>query len=178
MRYPAKLRFVAGLIAAIAIVSWFLIWQAGWLGPLSLKREQADFWDIAFKGIGGFVAVAGSALALSKYFDEKSKENRAALIEAQKPFYTKRQEIYYELVSATSTIANRVRDDPIRDQAQIQFWQLSWGVVPMVADEQVAKAIDIFTDAFTTSEDGQLLRNKSMDLARACRKSLGFVSQT
>ena len=46
----------------------------------------------------------------------------------------------------------------------------------MVADEQVAAAADAFSVALDEHpDDGVLLRNTSMSLARACRKSLGFI---
>jgi hypothetical protein len=135
-------------------------------------------------------------------FDESSKANQAALIEAQKPFYTKRQEVYYQLVSHTATIGTRDGDirDHLREVAEEQFWLLYWGVVPMVADDQVGKAVDAFSDALQEFYDFREvyeainnqdpdkkkekekkfvnLRNKSMDLARACRKSLGFIEPT
>jgi hypothetical protein len=124
------------------------------------------------------VAIAGAALTLSKYFDERDKANNAALIEAEKPFSTKRQEVYYRLVSSTSTIGNRDAADPLRQDAQTQFWWLYWGAVPMVADDQVAEVVDTFSNALLDHpDDGVLLRNTSMNLARACRKSLGFAGR-
>jgi hypothetical protein len=45
----------------------------------------------------------------------------------------------------------------------------------MVADDQVALAVDAFSVALDDPDNGVFLRNRSMDLARACRQSLGFV---
>jgi hypothetical protein len=148
------------------------------LSSLALTKPQADFWDVGFKGLGGLVAVIGATLALSKHFDEREKENRAALIEAQKPFSTKRQEIYFQLISCTATLSNRDPDpnDPVWREASAQFWWLFWGPVPMVADDQVGSAVNNFSDAlYANATDGVLLRNLSMDLAKACRRSLGFI---
>jgi hypothetical protein len=146
------------------------------IGPFALLQPQTDFWDLAIKAVSGLVAIIGLTLALSKYFDEREKENRAALIEAQKPFSTKRQEVYFQLVSSTSTIANSDPNGPVWKEAEDQFWWLFWGVVPMVADDQVGAAVNAFSDVVSDHrEDGVLLRNLSMGLARACRVSLGFI---
>jgi hypothetical protein len=150
-----------------------------------LNTRQAAFWDATFKGIGGLVAIFGEWLGVSKYFEERSKANQAALIEAQKPFSAKRQEVYFELVSATSTIGNKGRDDPLWREAEQQFWWLFWGAVPMVADDQVGAAVNSFSAALSADPDvssddpdnGIRLRNASMDLAKACRKSLGFLER-
>jgi hypothetical protein len=170
------LRLLAYFLLSLAVLVGFIYFERDWLFSLNMGTQQAAFWDVTFKGIGGIVAVAGAALALSKYFDERTKANQAALIEAQKPFYTKRQEVYFELVSATSTIGNRDKSEESRKEAERQFWWLFWGVLPMVADEQVGSAVNAFSVALDEHrDDGILLRNTSMDLATACRKSLGFI---
>jgi hypothetical protein len=167
---------VAYFLLGLVVLLGFLFLAQHWLGSFGLAKAQADFWDAVFKGMGGLVAIVGATVALSKYFDEREKANRAALIEAQKPFSTKRQEVYFQLVSATSTIGNRGSDDPLRKDAENQFWQLYWGAVPMVADDQVGAAVNAFHDAVLDyKDDGVRLRNLSMNLATACRKSLGFV---
>jgi hypothetical protein len=157
---------IFGLIFAVTLKpAWFAIGD-----------PQAAFLNASFKGLAGFVGVAGAALTLRKYFDEKRRENRIALIEAQKPFSTKRQEVYFELISSTSTIANRGSNDVARKKAEAKFWWLFWGAVPMVADDQVAAAVDNFSAAVQEqADDGVALRNSSLRLAQACRKSLGFL---
>jgi hypothetical protein len=172
-----KRRALMCLILSLVILTGFIFFARNWLTSLSLGKAQADFWDAAFKGIGGLVAIVGATVGLSKYFDERAKANQAALIEAQKPFSAKRQEVYFQLVSATSTIGNKDRSNPLRQEAETQFWQLYWGAVPMVADDQVALAVDAFSIALDDPDNGILLRNTSMNLARACRQSLGFVER-
>ena len=113
-----KLGLVALAIIGAALILW--IEGPGW----KLDKDQAAFWDIALKSIAGIVGVSGAWVALSKYFFEKEKSSQAALIEAQKPFQTKRQEVYYELVSATATIGNKDKDDKLRQDAEAAFWQL------------------------------------------------------
>ena len=48
----------------------------------------------------------------------------------------------------------------------------------MVADDQVGAAVNSFSEALSDDPDnGIRLRNASMDLAKACRKSLGFLER-
>lgn len=178
LRRIAWIRRAAAVLVTVIIVAGLIYFERQWLASLSLNTTQAAFWDAAFKGIGGLVAIFGAWLGVSKYFEERSKANRAALIEAQKPFSAKRQEVYFELVSATSTIGNKGRDDPLWREADTQFWWLFWGAVPMVADDQVGAAVNSFSEALSDDPDnGIRLRNASMDLAKACRKSLGFLER-
>ena len=156
---------LGGLAAVGAVVGGF----AG------LDDAQAVFLDIVVKAVVGLTAVLGAWLTASKYLAEREKEATASLIEARRPFMTKRQEVYYELVQTASTISNRGMDDPIRREAAMRFWDLYWGAVPLVADREVSVAVDEFEIAYSfRPEDGVGLRNASMQLARACRNSLGF----
>ncbi|NKL40055.1 hypothetical protein GFL57_03335 [Rhizobium leguminosarum bv. viciae] len=164
---------VMSVVVALSIIA-IIVYFAG--GSLSIEQKQMFFWDMAIKALGGFAALAGAWLAFSKYLHEKAIENQAAMIEAKKPFSAKRQEVYYDLVSTTSRIANRGKDDPIRKTAEENFWWLFWGGVPMVADLEVGGAVNRFENVLSFHpHDGEQLRNGSMDIAKACRNSLGFV---
>ena len=177
MKDTRKTVYGAALVIAMGFLAVGLIVLAGSFVSFQLDKDHASFWDTAVKAVGGLVALIGAAIAFSKYIDEREKANQAALIEAQKPFTSKRQEVYFQLVTATSMIGNKEdRNHPFRQEAESQFWQLFWGAVPMVDDDEVAKAIDAFSVALGDKpNDGVGLRNSSMNLARACRKSLGFI---
>ena len=175
-RLPRKGLALIGLMVGTVVLAFALYFARNQLSMFQLDPKQAAFWDITVKFIGGLVAFVGAIIALSKYFEERAKDNQAALIEAQKPFSSKRQEVYFQLVSATSLIGNKGRTNPLRQDAETQFWHLFWGAVPMVADGPVAKAIDEFSVVLDeTPDDNILLRNSSMNLAMACRRSLGFI---
>jgi hypothetical protein len=171
------------------------------LAARELSDDKARFWDLIGKTVGGVVAFGAAVAAVWKYFEERKKANHAALIEmrkrreerakttqvalieAQKPFMTKRQDIYFQLVSETAWIGTKDANDPRREEAISLFWWIYWGPLPMVADAQVALAADRFSEildwGYKMSEGETdkhlLLRNASMDLARACRASLGFI---
>jgi hypothetical protein len=178
-RFPALI----GLVIGVFVLALFLYFFRGSLAAFQLSKEQAGFWDVIVKFVGGLVAIVGAIVALSKTFEERAKANQAALIESQKPFITKRQEIYFQLVSATSVIGNKASNDPAREKAISQFWLIFWGALPMVADHQVAVACDKFADILDAGypmpkgfdDKHLLLRNASKELAIACRVSLGFV---
>jgi len=164
---------ISNLVALLIIVIFFgATWQ--------LSTQQAAFWDTILKGVAGCITISGAYIALAKYFDEKGQENRNSLLLAQAPFLSKRQEVYYLLVSTTAIIANSGLDDPTRHDATDDFWRLYWGALPMVADDQVSAAVDAFSNVLyldepiSQEEHDILLRNSSMNLARACRQSLGF----
>jgi hypothetical protein len=101
--------------------------------PTEITAYQG--WDLAIKGVGGLVALIGAWIALVKYLREKRKENETAKIESQKPFLTKRQEVYFDLLAVSASIATKMQDDEHRKDAEDKFWQLYWGAFPVVADD-------------------------------------------
>jgi hypothetical protein len=88
---------------------------------------------------------------------------------------TKRQDIYFQLVSETAWIGTKDASDPRREEAISLFWWIYWGPLPMVADKEVAEAADIFSEILhydyvmppDETDKHKLLRNASMNLARA-----------
>lgn len=177
------------LFREFRVLAWFgLAWLAtvllllsigGGLFSHGLDVRQAAFWDIALKAVGGLAAIVGAVVAAGKFFDEKARNTQVALIEAQKPFFTKRQEVYYELVSATSTLSTEVPDTPGYRAAEASFWHLYWGALPLVTDPEVGGATNAFEDILVdeTLDAGVkcvMLRNASKNLAERCRASLGF----
>lgn len=146
------------------------------LQALGLTDLQANFWDILVKGGTAVVALIGGFVAVTKFLHERREANRTALLEAQKPFLTTRQEVYSELVGCTAAIATRGDQDPKRIAAEERFWELYWGPIPLVADDQVGAAVDVFHLVLARDRyNEELLRNSSMDLAEVCRASLGFA---
>lgn len=160
---------VGALVGLIGILAY------GWTRGFALQKGEADFWDLALKVIGGIVAVTGASVAISKYFDEQRKANEAALMEARKPFVSKRQEVYKSLLSATAIISTRAPMDEERSRAEADFWLIYWGVLPLVADDDVGAEADEFSRLLSDEpQEDVALRNTSMNLARACRRSLNF----
>ena len=156
------------IAAALLLCLIATVCAAGVATGFSLKPDQAAFWDVSVKAIGGFVAIAGALLTAAKYLHDKAASEI-------KPFADIKGATYSKLIQATATISNLPLGSKARRNAEESFWVLYWGEVPLVADTTVGAILDKFADAILDrKEDGVLHRNLSMDLARACRSSLGF----
>jgi hypothetical protein len=161
-----KRRSVVAAVLLLCLIA--TVGAAGVITDFNLKTEQAAFWDISVKAIGGFVAIAGALLTAAKYLDDKAASEI-------KPFADLKGAIYAKFIQATATIANSPAGSKARRNAEASFWVLYWGEAPLVADTIVGAILDKFADAILDRKgDGVLHRNLSMDLARACRSSLGF----
>lgn len=164
---------VAGLAAAIALATVIYLERrhlAGW----QLSAGQSHMWEIILKAGAGFLAISGALIAVLKYLDDKIHSTEIARREARKDLSVKQQEVYFRLLNATSTIGNEIKGTAVRIEAEKNFWRMYWGEIVMVEDPAVAVAVDAFSDALWDQPDNSVqLLNLSMNLARACRASLG-----
>lgn len=95
---------------------------------------------------------------------ERYAESRR--IEATKPFLEMQLELYTEAARVTSRIANS------GDQGAIgRFWELYYGELALVENNEVAKAMVDFGKALKAGEKGRL-ESLSLALTRSMRKSL------
>ena len=79
----------------------------------------------------------------------------------------------FETTAVLGTIENR--DDADAIAAARRFWAVYWGTLPLVTDEAVSRLVDEFSELVADeSKDWVRRRNLSMDIARACRASMGF----
>lgn len=158
----------------LVVAASFLL--ALWLTRGADLKDQLPVWDLFLKAVGGLLALSGAALAVLRYFDDRARALDTASIEARKPFFTKQQQVYGDLLAATGAVSTiEDYEDPASVAAERQFWTVFWGSLPMVTDERVAVEADRFAALLAPrSEDWIALRNAGMDLSRACRASLGF----
>ena len=120
------------------------------------------------------MGITAALIAALKYLDEKVNATKIALREARKDFSAKQQEVYFKLLDTTSTVANETVGTDDRRAAEKRFWRLYCGEIIMVEDGAVAKAVDLFSDALWEEPNNSVkMLNMSMDIARACRDSLG-----
>jgi hypothetical protein len=78
------------------------------------------------------------------------------------------------LCPTTATVATEEPEAPDRMTAEDKFWRIYWGEVVMVEDEDVAKAVDASSNVlYDQPKNGVGLLNASMNIACACRESLG-----
>lgn len=134
-------------------------------------------WDLLLKAITALFAVIGGSIGLWKYFDTSRKEFR-------KPYWERQLSLYFEVTAAASTLASidsgkidSSNREELRAQAQEKFWQLYYGPLEIVTDDDVTDAIVEFKECFLKRRAGDLtpreLEVKSLELARACRASIG-----
>ena len=151
-----------------------------------LDKDQAAFWDDAAKGVAGLVAVVGAIATATKYLDERSKENHASLIEAQRPFFEKRQQVYTNLVKLVAFLGNSPRESPQWQVAKTEAWRLYWGELPLVSSDNMSPAARFYFQVallrFENLRPEQVveaeydrLRWMGMQLVLACRASLGEI---
>lgn len=167
------------VITALIVISLAIFPIIGSITSISMTDGQQRAWDTIIKTVGGILALSGAAITVLRYFDEKKRSNQVALMEASKDFRSKRQEVYFELIACTSIISNYRGEEKERREAEDKFWIIYWSTLPLISDEQVSIATDYFEDALCDKKlRGEqkfiALRNASMNLARACRKSLGY----
>lgn len=167
--------------AVSAIVSALFIALAVWIGWHFSGLDpdpkiKIAVWDLVIKGAGGILALIGAWIAAHRYLDDRSKAIEAASLEARKPFLERRQAVYVDLVETTAAIGTLENyAEPASILAERRFWAVYWGSLPLVTDEAVSRLVDEFSELLADhSQEWVRLRNLSMNIARACRASMGF----
>jgi hypothetical protein len=102
-----------------------------------MDESRHRSWDVILKVVGMVGIAVGAAFTYWQYFDGVKRQERTALIEAQKPFYAQRQQIYGD---ATRTVAQlATSSNPVElKKTEEAFWQLYWGPLASVESKEVA----------------------------------------
>lgn len=118
-------------------------------------------WDILIK----IVALLGSAAAIYAYFDKKETEFR-------RPFWDEQVKLYFRATETVANIAN-LPEGRVRDAAVQEFWQLYYGPMRVVEDSTTSRAMEAFGACLRDNCNQTTLKNLSLDLADACKESIG-----
>jgi len=138
-------------------------------GP-SLKIRD---WDAATKFAGIIALVAGGLWSVWIFHATAKQQANAAEIEAQKPFATKRLELYEQLATLTAAVAQLDLPQQIRKQKRQELDQIINGQLALVAQDKVFAALrDFITCADNRKCTKGSLALYSRNVARACRTSL------
>jgi hypothetical protein len=121
--------------------------------------------------VAPIVAAFGFFLAVLKYFNDRTAERERRLFEANKPFLDRQLELYFEAVRTARTIATS-GDPAAVAAATTRFWELYWGDLALVEDEDVEGAMVCFCEALENSAPAAELKHCSLALAHVCRESL------
>lgn len=103
-----------------------------------------------------------------------AEAGRSALtrrIEATKPFLQIQLELYQEAVRLASVISTS-DPSPSRQEDVQNLLRLYWGKLAMVENQEVERAMVSLRDAIKSNKPNQILQQKTLALAHACRRSL------
>ncbi|HEY1946867.1 MAG TPA: hypothetical protein VGG97_07665 [Bryobacteraceae bacterium] len=130
-------------------------------------------WDAATKFAGIAALLAGGIWSVWINHQTAKQQASAAQIEAQKPFSSRRLEIYEKLANLTSAVAQADLPPQIRKAKRQELDQIVNGPLALVAQEKIFSALLDFYSCL----DGQhctkgTLMLYSRNVARACRSSI------
>ena len=152
------------------------------------KPESAINWDLVIKIVSALVAIAGTVFGVYQYYHHKDQERVLALRNRQLELYFKATNIASKF-SQTSTPQDA-------EEVRKQFWEIYYGELSVVEDENVKQAMMNFggalkawerinappSDFFAPSEfvyyqdgvdrQGITFEQLAYHLTQACRESL------
>jgi hypothetical protein len=92
-------------------------------------------------------------------------------IDATKPFLDRQLKLYTEATQVVAALAT-THDVAETKRALKRFWQLYWGELALVENEEVEKAMVKVKEALNRGAQRQELQSLSLNFAQACRVSL------
>ena len=129
--------------------------------------------------IAGCVAAISALFAYMAQISAAKSQSDIALIqlaaqqahERQRPFFDAQMKFYIEATETASQISST--DSGAREALIKRFWQLYWGSLALVEDDEVAQAMIAYGEHLNKSpHDTKGLKNLSLGIAHACRNSL------
>lgn len=120
---------------------------------------------LVIKAVTAAVVVLGAVAGVWKYFDTAERTFR-------QPYWERQVSLYFEATSAAAVLASSEDEEKLED-ARATFWRLYWGPLALVEDVSVARAMKRFGDCLSQGCTRQRIQHLSLDLAHACRYSLG-----
>lgn len=135
-----------------------------------------DLIETAVKAIGGAIAFCWGIwtwrVAQRDKLEAAERENERAAhtrkVEATRPFLEKQLILYSEAARVCAQIASTSDSKAI-----VRFWELYWGELALVENEEVEAAMVSFGQALHyMPENESELKHRALLLARACRLSL------
>jgi hypothetical protein len=133
-----------------------------------MTEESYRAWDTWLKVVGIVGIAIGGIFTYWQYFDGVTRQEKTALIEAQKPFLAQRQDLYGQAAKAVSVLATSA-DAKTLAEAEATFWSLYWGGLATVESEKVEK-IMVEIGKCLPNPQCDRRRKLSLDLAHAIRE--------
>lgn len=130
--------------------------------------------------IAGIVAVVSALVAYMAQISAAKSQSQIALIqlaaqqahERQKPFVESQMKFYFEAAETAAQIPRTI-ESRAREKLTKRFWQLYWGPLAVVEDEEVERAMVAYGEQLkNVTWDAAKLETLSLGVAHACRSSL------
>jgi hypothetical protein len=115
------------------------------------------------------LAVLGTVLGICTLLFSGLQFLRTQSVEAAKPYLERKLKWCEEAVEGAAAIATATSRDP---DVVVRFWQLYWGVMGMVENDDVTKAMIAFGRGLDASAKPSELQGLSLALAHACRAEM------
>jgi len=124
-----------------------------------------DKLEYGLKVVGSVAALGGLLLAGAQFTRNQS-------VEAAKPYLERKLKWCEEAVETTAFIATSEAGAAAAAVKTRRFWQLYWGVMGLVENQQVTNAMIAFGGKLSAKESSSSLQGASLQLARACRQEM------
>jgi hypothetical protein len=121
--------------------------------------------EYGLKVVGSVAALGGLLLAGAQFTRNQS-------VEAAKPYLEKKLKWCEEAVETAAFIATSEVGAKAVAAKTLRFWQLHWGVMGMVENQQITDAMMAFGDKLHAKESSSSLEGASIRLALACRREM------
>ena len=137
--------------------------------PAAPKRQLAE---AVRTWLPIWAAVLGGLWAAWTYIDQQDRnarrEAQVALVEAQKPFLEKRQDLYFEAAKVAGALGHTDPKSPEWKALEDRFYALYWGELSLVEGKDVeARMIDVETK-LRSYKDGVTGGASALSLAALC----------
>ena len=136
--------------------------------------------ELIVAAIAGVVAVVSAVIAYTAQVSATKSQAQVALIqtaaqqahERQKPFVELQMKYYFEAAETAAQIP-RTADEKTRRKLVERFWQLYWGPLAVVEDEEVEGAMVAYGRQLRQDQRNAAgLETLALGIAHACRSSL------
>jgi len=124
-----------------------------------------DKLEYGLKVVGSVAALGGLLLAGAQF-------TRNQTVEAGKPYLERKLKWCEEAVETAAFIATSEVGAVAAATKTLRFWQLYWGVMGLVENQQVTDAMIAFGGKLSAKESPSSLQGASLQLARACRQEM------
>lgn len=125
-----------------------------------MTKDTLEYW---LKVVGSVIAAGSLLLGAAQFI-------RNQTVEAAKPYLQSKLKWCEEAVETAAVIATA--DQAGAAAKTPRFWQLYWGVMGLVENEQVTQAMIGFGNALNAKESSDILKGRSIALSHACRSEM------